>query len=366
VVAALLSATPSVQLVGDLQPFDRDWSAADLAGYSVAVVVARREDSFLWRTVMGIARPPSALPVIVVGPEELRTTAFLTGAEDWMPLKLYDAGQRAQLIRSIHNAVIRRRVAGGLPTHGHLHGLVTGIAHEVNNPLTVIHADLEDARERLADICAAQTDPDVTEELTEMLEMLAEDQCAAQRIGSLTRGLQNLARLADTVPSALHTGPAVRRVLRRLREANPMAPDPEVVGRTEWRVHGSIHGFEEALFNVLQNATHAQARRAPNQPVEIAFIDSPDQLYVRIRDNGPGIRSDIVGNELAPFVTGREPGEGLGLGLTFAALAVRRAGGEISIHARAGGGTEARLQLLHARRPAMEMLYDEESEVAAR
>jgi C4-dicarboxylate-specific signal transduction histidine kinase len=145
-----------------------------------------------------------------------------------------------------------------------------------------------------------------------------------------------------------------------------MAPDPEVVGRTEWRVHGSIHGFEEALFNVLQNATHAQARRAPNQPVEIAFIDSPDQLYVRIRDNGPGIRSDIVGNELAPFVTGREPGEGLGLGLTFAALAVRRAGGEISIHARAGGGTEARLQFLHARRPAMEMLYDEESEVAAR
>jgi len=367
VIAALLSASPSIELVGTVQPLDREWTAADLADCSVAVVVAQREDSFLWRTVMGIARPPCALPVIVVGPEELRTTAFLTGAEDWMPLKLYDAGQRAQLIRSIHNAVIRRRVAGGLPTHGHLHGLVTGIAHEVNNPLTVIHADLEDACERLHDLCSGQTDPDLTHELNDLLEMLAEDQSAAQRIGALTRGLQNLARLADTVPSALHTGPAVRRVLRRLREANPTAPDPEVTGGTEWRVHGSIHGFEEALFNVLQNATYAQARTDPKQPIEVAFIASHEQLLVRIRDTGPGVRSDIQGNELAPFVTGREPGEGLGLGLTVAALAVRRAGGDVSILPRAQGGTEARLHLLHARRRTIQMFDEEEEEdVAAR
>ena len=364
-VARALESCPTIDLVGPPAVIDSDRDSLDASFASVVVVVARYEDSTLWRTVMGFARPPISLPVVVVGPEALRTTAFLTGAEDWIPLDLEDAADEAHLIRSVHNAVIRRRVAGGLPTNGHLHGLVTGIAHEVNNPLTVINADLEDACERLAELRDKTDDPALTDELTDLAEMLGEDQQAARRIGALTRGLQNLARLADTVPSPLHTGPAVRRVLRRLGEANPNAPAPVVRGATEQRVHGSVHGFEEALFNILQNAQHAHAMAAVDQPIEVDVVGDTDHVEFRIRDHGGGVRSDLIGHELSPFVTGREPGEGLGLGLTVAALAVRRAGGDLTIQAHPEGGTEVRIGFLPARRRRAFVLDDEE-ELAAR
>jgi C4-dicarboxylate-specific signal transduction histidine kinase len=77
----------------------------------------------------------------------------------------------------------------------------------------------------------------------------------------------------------------------------------------------------------------------------------------RVTDRGPGVRSDISGRELLPFVTGRPPGEGLGLGLTVAALAIQRAGGELTVQPREGGGTEVFLHFLPAKQsqlPAFE------------
>lgn len=364
-VAEVLNACDTLEMVGEPAVLDGDRDEVDTTGVSVVVVVAHSEDSVLWRSVMGFARPPNPLPVLVVGPEALRTTAFLTGAEDWMPLELRAPGSAENLVRSVHNAVIRRRVAGGLPTHGHLHGLVTGIAHEVNNPLTVINADLEDACERLLEICEDQDDDALEDELADLGDMLREDQAAAHRIGALTRALQNLARLADTVPAALHTGPAMRRVLRRIAAANPQAPAPIVSGGTEWRVHGSVHGFEEAVFNVLQNAVYAQSSAGRDEPVEVEIIASLDQVEFCVRDRGDGVREDLVGRVLSPFVTGRRPGEGLGLGLTLAALAVRRAGGDVSVHPRDGGGTEVRIGFLPARQTAS-MVMDDEDDLAAR
>ncbi len=361
-----LSTHPSIDLLDTVVELDSTDDAVDVGDASVVVVFAERETSTLWRALMGIARPPNPLPVVVVSPDCLRTTAFLTGAEDWIELQDDGRADIRRTVTAVHNAVIRRLVAGGLPAHGHLHGLVTGIAHEVNNPLTVIIADLEDACERLGDICAELDDSVLEDELDDLHEMLREDQRAAQRIGALTHGLQNLARLADTVPSSLHTGPAIRRVLARLEDKNPTHPAPVVVGGTEWRVHASVHGFEEAVFHVVENAQFASVGVANAGPVVVEVESTDDHIIICVRDGGEGIRSDLEGRVLSPFVTGRPPGEGLGLGLTLAALAVRRAGGDVSIHARPEGGTEVRLVFLPARTPTELMLDDETDDLAAR
>jgi signal transduction histidine kinase len=362
-----LCTDPTIEVAGPVIGLGRRREPVVQADLSAVVVVARHENATLWRTLMGFARPPRPIPVVVVAPEALRTTAFLTGAEDWLLLdddRPVDAGN---VVRAIHNAVIRRRVSGGLPSHGHLHGLVSGVAHEVNNPLTVIHANLEEACENLQDLIFEQKDAALKEELDALHEMLLEDQEAAQRIGTLSRGLQTLARLADTVPSALHTGPVMRRVLRRFQQACPDAPAPRIYGRTDWRVHASVHGFEEALFHVLENAQNAQDIAGCAEAVEIEFIESFDNVRVHIRDRGPGIRSDLQGRALSPFVTSHLPGEGLGLGLTLTALALRRAGGDVSLDARPGGGTDAQLTFLPARAQAP-LLYDEDDteDLAAR
>ena len=353
-VAAALHDAPAIRVEVPDRGAPIEAAAADC---SAAVVCADGEDGSLWKRVMGLARPPCGLPVLVVGPETLRTTSFLIGAEDWIPADVAERPDGRALVRAILNAVIRRRVAGGLPPGGHLVGLVTGIAHEVNNPLTVINADLEHACEQLCDLSEQLDDSELKEALVELGEILEDDILASRRITAVTRALQNLSRLADTVPAALHTGPAVRRVLGRLAAANPSDPVPTVHGDTEWRIHASVHGFEEALFNILQNSLYANRVSESSEGVEVWIDGHADHVDFRVTDRGPGVRADISGRELRPFVTSRPPGEGLGLGLTVAALAIQRAGGTLTVQPREGGGTEVYLHFLPAKQghlPAFE------------
>lgn len=357
----------AIHTAGPVTSLDTGAALARKTNTAVVVVVAEHDSAKLWRTLMAISRPPDPIPVVLVAPREMQTTAFLTGAEDWLQLDEDILQAPHHLVRAIENAVIRRRVASGLPTHGHLHGLVSGVAHEVNNPLTVIHANLEEACETLSDLTETVSDPDLKEELDSVNEILKEDQQAAYRIGALSRGLQNLARLANTVPAALHTGPAIRRVLLRFQKRHPGAPTPQVVGRTDWRVHASVHGFEESLFHVLENAQTANDASGHTDPVEVTLTGNCDEVEILVRDRGPGLRADLKARALAPFVTSRLPGDGLGLGLTLTALALRRAGGDITLTDRAGGGTEVRLSLLPARADIPMLLEDDDTEdIAAR
>jgi C4-dicarboxylate-specific signal transduction histidine kinase len=156
-------------------------------------------------------------------------------------------------------------------------------------------------------------------------------------------------------------------VLNRFGRQYPAAPPPKVVGRTDWRVHASVHGFEEAVFHVLENALNAHRSAGVAVPVEIELTTSSEQIDIVVRDRGEGIRTDLEDRLLSPFVTSRLPGDGLGLGLTLTALALRRSGGDVALSSRPDGGTEVRLSFLPARADAP-LLFDEDDseDIAAR
>ncbi len=353
-VGAAFGESPEIEVVACIAPLSAAVAYVSENPPEVVVVATSSDDPRIWRGVMTMARPPLQLPILLVGPDAVQTSGFLTGAEDWIAL---DELTPLRAGRTVANALIRRRVAGGLPTQGHLHGLVTGLAHEVNNPLTVINADLEEAVERIEELLP-DLDSDAADELADIGQMLKDDLEAAQRIGTLTRALQNMARMADTVPSALHAGPALRRVLERVAARYPRALATEIVGDVEVAVHASVHGFEEALYHVILNGMQAQ----DGAPVSIEIVTAHHQVDFHVRDRGCGVPADIVGREVKPFVTGRPAGEGLGLGLTLAAVALRRAGGDVIIQPREGGGTEVCLMFVPAR-ARMPLLDDEDDDV---
>ena len=367
-IAGLVDGLQEMDLLGVVSCLSDAVDAAERDPPSAVLVVTEGEGGRLWRAVMELARPPLHLPVVLVGPQSVRTTGFLIGAEDWLPIESVNADL---ICRTVENAVIRRRIAGGLPTQGHLHGLVTGMAHEVNNPLTVIIADLEEVCERLEEQRSACEQPDALEELDELCEMLSDDLVAAHRIKTLARSLQELARLADTVPAALHTGPALRRVMNRVQLRFPQRPAPVVVGQVEMLVHAAVLGFEEALYQVTINAMQAHIDAAVRRPVCVEVASPVDGVVeFRVRDSGDGIPADLINKVLSPFKSGRPPGQGLGLGLTLATLALRRAGGELTVRQPDGGGTEVVLAFLSAREtlsPLLGIELDDELDgIAAR
>ena len=101
----------------------------------------------------------------------------------------------------------------------------------------------------------------------------------------------------------------------------------------------------EVVASVLNNATIAVENLTKRKPrIKLRLSQEDDMVVVEVVDNGVGMTPDIRKEALNPFFTTRRPGA-LGMGLTFAASMVRRAGGEILIDSEVDVGTSVRLFL---------------------
>ncbi len=102
--------------------------------------------------------------------------------------------------------------------------------------------------------------------------------------------------------------------------------------------------LSQMVANLLRNAWEASEDAAA--PPEIGLsVTCGELLAFTVRDRGPGLPASVAARLGEPFVTTRGDRGGLGLGLYLAAAFARRAGGTLTVAARPGGGTEARLTL---------------------
>ena len=108
---------------------------------------------------------------------------------------------------------------------------------------------------------------------------------------------------------------------------------------------GDVDELVGALCNLVMNALEAA-----NKPVSIDIwvgALSSDYLQIKVRDNGPGIREDILDRLFDPFFTTRALGTGLGLAVV--AMTISNHGGEISVGNHPEGGAEFVINLPIAR-----------------
>lgn len=97
------------------------------------------------------------------------------------------------------------------------------------------------------------------------------------------------------------------------------------------------------LSSVLGNAIEAVKERSEGEGAISVYIGFDDDLIVaEVSDNGCGMVPEVRRQALNPFFTTRRPGS-LGLGLTFAAMHVRNAGGELLIDSEPGVGSSVRM-----------------------
>ncbi len=221
--------------------------------------------------------------------------------------------------------------------------LASGVAHEVNNPLAFVKANLSFLEEELVERQAA-VDPE------ELRSVLAETQQGVLRIQQIVTDLRQFSRQA-TSSGACAVAEAVDEARRlasvRLHSLGEVVRElPEELPRV--RV-GQRH-LVQVLVNLLVNAADAVESAEPRRPARIILRARPhaDGVRLEVEDNGPGIPQQVLPRVFEPFFTTKSPEKGTGLGLALCREYIVRAGGGVSAENRAEGGARFIIQLPRA------------------
>ena len=201
--------------------------------------------------------------------------------------------------------------------------LVSGIGHEINNPLYVVLA----AAEALTD------ETDIPQCRTYGLEILKQAKHIAETVKNLSRYTQPGTRhdlqrvdINTSVAGAVHLA---QRALRgdQIEFEITTCPAPEILAKSE--------EIQQALFNLIRNAIQAIAGKGR---IEIHTAQEGGWVTVRIQDSGAGIPKEHLKRLFDPFFTTKGPDEGEGLGLYIVHQIVTRYRGTIDVDNAAGGG----------------------------
>jgi len=201
--------------------------------------------------------------------------------------------------------------------------LVSGIGHEINNPLYVVLA----AAEALAD------EQDLARCRAYGNEILKQAKDIAETVKNLSRYAQPGARhdlqRVDVNASIAGAVRLARRSLRddRIEIKTTTSPAPDILARPE--------EIQQVIFNVVRNAIQAIAGKGR---IEIHTAQKGDCVTVRIEDTGTGIPNEHLKRVFDPFFTTKGPDEGEGLGLYIVRQIVTRYRGTIDVENAAGGG----------------------------
>jgi len=229
--------------------------------------------------------------------------------------------------------------------------MATGMAHEVNQPLTVLQFAVEGLVGEIED-GAHRSDPD--EFATDALGRLGKMEAQIQRASGIIRSLQGFARHSDSrsvdfdvVQTIGSTTDIVQEQLRASGIDLDVRPSPSLPP-----VHGYPNGLQQVLINLVINARDAIKDQAPagatalrRGRIEVAALHDAvnETVVIEVADNGPGIPADALSKLFEPFFTTKPTGKGTGLGLSISLEIVRKMGGTLSAENRPGGGALFRL-----------------------
>ena len=229
--------------------------------------------------------------------------------------------------------------------------LAAGVAHEVRNPLAVVLAGAELAKDELVvalgALRASEPAPErVQRALEEALDAHAEIVEAAQQIRRIVSDLRvfGMAPESSSGPCdvARALGWAVRTTGAELRERATVVVDtePGLIAAIDDTRLGQV------LVNLLINATHAiEPGRPDANRVTVGARRSGGRVVIMVADTGRGMSPEVKARMLEPFFTTRASGSGTGLGLAITHTILSAAGGSIEADSTVGVGTTFRVSV---------------------
>jgi two-component system, NtrC family, sensor kinase len=265
-------------------------------------------------------------PVRWLGPDHL--------PQEWVvnayPIPATKAGA-ARAVVVWQNRTEERRLENSLMQAGKLAAigqLAAGVAHEINNPLTVINANAE-----MLKMFIPPADDNY-----ESVDLIAR---AGDRATKVVRGLLDFARQAqyDFEPASVNLSirQALDLVVYQFESANvDVTLDlaqalPEIVA--------SCEHLKSVWLNLFVNARDAVEVLPEGRRIEIASRPAGGHVQVLVRDNGRGMAPAELAHIFEPFYTTKDPGKGTGLGLATCHRIIEQHNGQIEVISSPGEGT---------------------------
>lgn len=242
-----------------------------------------------------------------------------------------DSERLAEANRSLQESRVTQSQTESLVRLGEM---AAGAAHEMNNPLAVIHGRAQLLAQQLSEVREKQAAEQISSAAKQLSELVAELHEATTR----QRG----------EPSVVELRPMIDRVITAAGKRLQIGAAAEKPGVTNVIVE--VDGVPSTVFvdpqmlePVLEELVVNALQASPTAPVRVLCeVDALDgRLLLTVKDQGPGMSPKAMRHAFDAFFSERPAGRGRGLGLTRARRLARSMGGDIALHSVPGRGTTA-------------------------
>ncbi len=245
--------------------------------------------------------------------------------------------------------------------------LTAGIAHEINNPINFVVSNINPLKRDIQDLLDVLEKYDgikdekefnqklkeindfkeqldlnyVTEEINLLLKGIND---GANRTAEIVKSLRTFSRLDESDLKKADINDGLDSTLLLLNSS--LSEKISVVKK-----YGNLEPVEcyagklnQVFMNLLKNAIHAVSAKkynAPEKPtLTLATESAPNEIVIRIKDNGTGMDEATMSRIFEPFFTTKDVGEGTGLGLSIVYSIIEKHDGTIDVDSEPGTGTE--------------------------
>ena len=266
-------------------------------------------------------------------------------------------------LKAQQDALIRSEKLATLGT------LVSGVAHEINNPLSFVHSNVDTLGQHSDSI--AKLYPLLIESLTvdeserpafaervfkfleeedleyftdELDELVSDTNDGVQRVKEIVRNLRSFARMDAQVRTEADLNEGIRSTLKLIN--NQISANTRVNLSLEEipPVLCNPGEINQVLLNILVNA--AQALEGQREPtLEITSKENQGWVEISIADNGKGMTKEIQQRIFEPFYTTKDIGKGTGLGLSISYGIISHHQGELLVDSAPNKGTTFTLRV---------------------
>jgi signal transduction histidine kinase len=263
----------------------------------------------------------TALMLIPVMPQllALRSPKELEQVNETLTIEVKERKKSEQKRKELEKE--RQRLGSEIAHFGRLNAmgqLATGLAHELNQPLTAI---MQSADAALVEVRRGKIDRD------EVIELLEDLEAQAFRAGEIITGLREFVRKDDGATTTFNVNDMVEQTLG-LFGGEVEKHDIELKYRPTDIPLITANRIQciQLVVNLVQNAIRVLAdSETPHAEILVSTLLSNGEVVLSVEDNGPGIPKDV--DVFAPFYTTHT--EGLGMGLSICKSIVESVNGKI-------------------------------------